>query len=110
MSRIAANKPGMISAVIGGLVFALLYTGPEISTENRDATHSISVLRTPLIWFLASTLFYLVLHAAANVRTGKVKERPIAFGFRIAGAVLLTLFWLHPMLAGLLGCFGGGGC
>jgi hypothetical protein len=61
-------------AGITGLLFALLYTGLEILTENPEATHSISIWHTPLIWFLASTLFYLVFYAVGTVRGGKVKS------------------------------------
>jgi hypothetical protein len=99
-----------IIAVIAGLLFALLYTGLEILTENPAATQSISIWHTPLIWLLASTLFYLVFYAVGTVRGGKVKERTIAFSFSVAGTVLLALFWLYPMLVGLMQCFGGSGC
>jgi hypothetical protein len=99
-----------IVAGIAGLLFALLYTGLEILNENPEATHSISVWHTPLIWMLASTLIYLVLSAVGIVRAGKIKERRIAFTLSAAGAVLIALFWLFPMLATLIGCFGGSGC
>jgi hypothetical protein len=105
----AKNSTGIISGITG-LLFALLYTGLEILTENPEATHSISIWHTPLIWFLASTFFYLVFYAVGTVRGGKVKERTITFSFRVAGAVLLALFWLYPMLVGLMRCFGGSGC
>ena len=99
-----------IIAGITGLLFALLYTGLEILTENPEATHSISIWHTPLIWFLASTFLYLIFYAVGTVRGGKVKERTVAFSISVAVAVLLALFWLYPMLASLMGCFGGSGC
>ena len=105
----AKNSTGVI-AVIAGLLFALAYTGLEILTENPQATQSISIWHTPVIWLLASILIYLVLYAIGTVRAGKVKERAIALGLSVAGAVLLALFWLYPMLAQLIGCFGGSGC
>jgi len=105
----AKNLTGIIAGVTG-LLFALLYTGLEILNENPQATQSISIWHTPLIWLLASTLFYLVFYAVRTVRSGKVKERRIAFSLSVAGAVLLALFWLYPMLATLIQCFGGSGC
>ena len=110
MKIINAKNSTIIIAGISGLLFALLYTGLEILNENPEATHSISIWHTPLIWLLASTLFYLVFFAVGTVRSGKVKERRIAFSLSVAGAVLLALFWLYPMLAVLIGCFGGSGC
>jgi hypothetical protein len=103
------NSPGIIAGITG-LLFALLYTGLEILTENPQATHSISIWHTPLIWFLASTFFYLVFYAVRTVRGGKVRERAVTFSLSVAGAALLGLFWLYPMLASLIGCFGGSGC
>src|SRR5262245_37259916 len=100
------NSKMLIGGIIG-LVFALLYTGLEILNENPEATHSISIWHTPLIWLLASILLYLVLYVIEIARGGKVKERPIAFSFSVAGAILLALFWLYPMLAMLIQCFGG---
>jgi uncharacterized membrane protein len=105
-----AKNSTIIIAVITGLLFALLYTGLEILNENPEATHSISIWHTPLIWFLASTLFYLVFYAVGTIRGGKVKERRITFSFSVAVAALLALFWLYPMLASLIQCFGGSGC
>ena len=105
----AKNSTGFIPGITG-LLFALLYTALEILTENPDATHSISIWHTPLIWLLAGILFYCVFYAVGTVRGGKVKERTVPFSFSIAGAVLLGLFWLYPMLASLIGCFGGSGC
>ena len=110
MNIIKAKYSTIIIAGITGLLFALLYTGLEILTENPQATQSISIWHTPLIWFLASTLFYLVFYAVGTLRGGKVKERAITFSLSVAGAVLLALFWLFPMLTSLLQCFGGSGC
>ena len=110
MNIINAKYSTIIIAVITGLLFALLYTGLEILNESPGATHSISIWHTPLIWFLASSLFFLVFYAVRTVRSGKVKERTLTFSLSIAGAVLLALFWLYPMLMGLIGCFGGSGC
>jgi hypothetical protein len=110
MKIINAKNSTIIIAGIAGLLFALLYTRLEILNENPEATHSISIWHTPLIWFLASTLFYLVFYAVGTVRGGKVKERRITFSLSVAGAVLLALFWLYPMLVGLMQCFGGSGC
>src|SRR5262245_45831861 len=101
-----AKNSTFIIAGITGLLFALLYTGLEILTENPKATQSISIWHTPLIWLLASILCYLVLYAVGIVRGGKVKERMVAFSLSVAGAVLLALFWLYPMLSTLIGCFG----
>jgi hypothetical protein len=105
----AKNSTG-ISAGITGLLFALLYVGLEILTENPEATHSISVWHFPLIWLLAGIFFYLVFYAVGTVRGGKVKERAITFSFSVAVAALLALFWVYPMLVGLMQCFGGSGC
>ena len=99
-----------IIAGITGLLFALLYTGLEILTENPEATHSISVWHTPLIWLLASTFLYLVFYAVGIVRGGKVKEQMVTFSLGVAVAAVLALFWLYPMLATLMQCFGGSGC
>ncbi len=110
MNTINAKNSTRIIAGITGLLFALLFTGLEILTESAEATHSISIWHTPLIWLLASTLFYLVFYAVGTVRAGKVKERTITFSLSVAGAVLLALFWLIPMLVSLMGCFGEGGC
>ena len=99
----AKNSTGIIAAITG-LLFALLYVGLEILTENRVATNSIS------IWFLAGIFFYCVFYAVGTVRGGKAKERVITFSFSVATAALLALFWVYPMLVGLLQCFGGSGC
>ena len=103
------NSTGIIAAITG-LLFALLYTGLEILTENPEATHSISIWHTPLIWLLAGILFYCVLYAVGTIRGGKVKERTATFSISVAVATLLTLFWLVPMLASLMQCFSGSGC
>ena len=105
----AKNSTG-ITAGITGLLFALVYVGLEILTENPQATNSISIWHTPLIWLLASILFYLIFYAVGIVRGGKVKERTITFSLSVAGAILLALFWLYPMISGLMQCFGGSGC
>ena len=105
----AMRSTGVIAG-IAGLVFALVYVGLEILNENPAATQSISIPHFPLIWLLASILFCCVLYAVGTVRAGKVRERAIRFGLSVAGAVLLGLFWLFPMLAGLIGCTAAGGC
>ena len=103
------NSTGIIAG-IAGLLFALLYTALEILTENPEATHSISIWHTPLIWLLAGILFYSVFYAVGTVRGRKIKERTVTFSISVAVAALLALFWLYPMLASLIGCFGGSGC
>ena len=105
----AKNSTGIFAAITG-LLFVLLYVGLEILTENPEATHSISIWHFPLIWLLAGIFFFLVFYAVGTVRDGKAKERKVAFSFSVAGAVLLVLFWVYPMLASLMGCFGGSGC
>ena len=106
---VAKNSTGIIAGITG-LLFALLYTGLEILTENPQATHSISIWHTPLIWLLAGIFFYVVFYAVGTVRNGKVKERMVTFIFSVAVAALLGLFWLYPMLSTLIQCFGGSGC
>ena len=105
----AKNSTGIIAGITG-LLFALMYVGLEILTENPEATNSISIWHTPLIWLLASIFFYLVLYAVGIVRTGKVRERMTAFSLSVVGAVLLALFWVYPMISGLMQCFRGSGC
>ena len=105
----AKSSIGFI-AVITGLLFALLYVGLEILTQNPEATNSISVWHFPLIWLLAGILFYLVFYAVRTVRAGKVKERAITFTLSVVAAAILALVWLYPMLAGLIQCFDGSGC
>ena len=105
----AINSIG-IMAGISGLLFALVYVGLEILTENPEANHSISFWHFPVIWLLAGILFYSVFYAVRIVRGGRVKERIVAFGFSVTMATLITLFWLFPMLVQLASCFGGSGC
>jgi hypothetical protein len=57
--RNAKNSAG-IMAGITGLLFALVYAGLEILTQNPQATNSISVWHFPLIWLLAGILSYSV--------------------------------------------------
>ena len=106
---VAKNSTGIIAGITG-LLFALLYTGLEILTENSQATHSISIWHTPLIWLLAGIFFYVMFYAVGIVRGGKVKERMVTFIFSVAVAALLGLFWIYPMLASLIQCFGRSGC
>ena len=105
----AKNSTGIIAGITG-LLFALLYVGLEILTENPEATHSISIWHFPLIWLLAGILFYCVFYVVKTIRGGKVKERMVTFSISVAMAALLGLFWLYPMLASLIQCFGGSGC
>ena len=105
----AKNSTGFIAGLTG-LLFALAYVGLEILTENPEATNSISIWHTPLIWLLASIFFYCVFYAVRIVRGGRIKERAITFSLSVALAVLLALFWLYPMISTLMGCFGGSGC
>jgi hypothetical protein len=105
----AKNSTGIIAGITG-LLFALVYVGLEILNENPEATNSISIWHFPLIWLLAGIFFYSVFYAVGTVRGGKVKERRITFSLSVAGAVLLALFWVYPMLVGLMQCFGGSGC
>jgi glucose-6-phosphate-specific signal transduction histidine kinase len=107
--RNAKNSTGILAGLTG-LLFALVYVGLEILNENPVATNSISIWHTPLIWLLASILFYCVFYAVGTVRSGKVKERTIPFSLSVALAVLLALFWGYPMISTLIGCFGGSGC
>jgi hypothetical protein len=107
--RNAKNSTGIIAGITG-LLFALLYVGLEILTENPQATNSISVWHFPLIWLLAGILFYSVFYAVGTIHGGKVRERAITFGFSVAVAALLASFWVYPMLVGLMQCFGGSGC
>jgi len=105
----AKNSIGIIAGITG-LLFALVYVGLEILNENPEATNSISVWHFPLIWLLAGILFYCVFYAVGTVRGGKIKERAIPFSFSVAVAAIIGLFWLYPMLASLIQCFGGSGC
>jgi hypothetical protein len=103
------NSTGIIAAITG-LLFALLYVGLEILTENPGATNSVSVWHFPLIWLLAGVLAYFGLYTVRTIRSGKVGERRIKFSISVVGTALLALVWLYPMLAGLMQCFGGSGC
>jgi hypothetical protein len=103
------NSAGILAGVTG-LMFALVYVGLEILNENPKATNSISVWHFPLIWLLAGIFFYVVFYAVRTIRAGKVKERAVPFSLSVVIAVLLGLFWVFPMLAGLIQCFGGSGC
>ena len=110
MNIMNAKHATGIAAVIAGLIFALVYVGLEILTENPAATNSISVWHTPLIWLLASILLYCVFYAVRTARAGRVRERVVRFSLSVAVGLLLALFWLYPMLSTLIGCFGGSGC
>jgi hypothetical protein len=109
--RNAKNSTG-IQAGISGLLFALVYVGLEFLHEIPQGisiygeANTITVWHFPLIWLLAGILFYCVFYAVGIIRGGKVKERVIPFSFSVAVAVILALFWLLPMLAGLLQSFG----
>jgi hypothetical protein len=105
----AKNSTGILAGITG-LLFALVYVGLEILTENPEATHSISIWHFPLIWLLAGIFFYFVFYAVGIVRGGKVKERKVTFSLSVAVAALLGLFWVYPMLVSLMQCFGGSGC
>src|SRR5262245_14462095 len=113
--RSAKNSTGILAAMTG-LLFALVYVGLEFLHEIPQGisiygdANTITVWHFPLIWLLAGILFYCVFYAVGIVRADKVKERAIIFSFSVAVAALLALFWLLPMLAGLLQCFGGSGC
>ncbi|SRR6266540_1332370 len=112
--RNAKNSIG-IKAGISGLLFALVYVGLEFLHEIPEGisidgeANTISVWHFPLIWLLAGILFYCVFYAVETIRGGKVKERAITFGFSVVVAALLALYWLLPMLGGLLQSFGGSG-
>lgn len=112
--RNAKNSTG-IKAVIAGLLFALVYVGlefrhgfPERIAFGGDA-NAISVFHFPVIWLLAGILFYCVFYVVGTIRSGKVKERAITFILSIVVAVLLALYWILPMVGGLLESFGGSG-
>jgi hypothetical protein len=107
--RNAGNWTGILAGLTG-LLFALVYVGLEILNEDPQATQSISIWHTPLIWLLAGILFYCVFYAVGTLRGGKIKERAIPFSFSVAVAAVLGLFWLYPMLASLIQCSGGRGC
>jgi len=109
------TSKGILAGIVG-LLFALVYVGLEFFHEmpkgisiNGEA-NTISIWHFPLIWLLASILSYSVIYAVRTVRGGKVEERMASFVLSLAVAALLTLFWLYPMLAQLVQCFGGSGC
>ena len=111
-----AKNSTAIMAGITGLVFALVYVGLEFLHEMPKGisiygdANTITVWHFPLIWLLAGILFYCVFYAVGIVRAGKVKERMVPFILSAAVAAILGLFWLLPMLAGLVQCFGRSGC
>jgi hypothetical protein len=111
----AKNSIGVLAG-ISGLLFAMVYVGLEFLHEmpkgvsiNGEA-NTITVWHFPLIWLLAGILFYSVFYAVQTIRGGNVKERKVSFIISIAVAALLGLFWLFPMLAQLMQCFGESGC
>ena len=103
-------------AGIAGLLFALVYVGLEFLHEMPKGisiygeANTITIWHFPLIWLLAGILSYSVFYAVWTVRDGKLKERKVAFIVSLAVAALLGLFWLYPMLAQLIQCFGRSGC
>ena len=113
--RNAGNWTGILAGLTG-LLFALVYVGLEFSRGIPERisiygeANTITVWHFPLIWLLAGILFYCVFYAVGTIRGGTVKERAITFSLSVALAALLALFWLVPMLAGLLQCFGGSAC
>ena len=106
----SGRSSNAVTGIIGGLVFALVYVGLEILNENPEATNSISFWHFPLIWLLASIFLFSLVFAVKTVRGGKVRERRLAFSLSVLVALVLGLFWVFPMSAGLLQCFGGSGC
>jgi hypothetical protein len=116
MNILNAKNSTAIMAGITGLLFALVYVGLEFLHEMPKGVsiygdaNTITVWHFPLIWLLAGILFYCVFYAVGTVRGGTVKERMVTFSISVAVAALLALFWLYPMLAQLLQCFGGSGC
>jgi hypothetical protein len=113
--RNVKNSNGVL-AWITGLLFTLMYVGLEFFHEMPKGfsiygeANTITVWHFPLIWLLAGILSYCVFYAMGIVRDGQVKERVVSFSFSVALASLLGLFWLYPMLAQLMQCFGGSGC
>ena len=111
-----AKDSTAILAGITGLVFALVYVGLEFLHEMPKGisiygeANTITVWHFPLIWLLAGILFYCVFYVLGTMRAGNVKERAITFSLSVAVAVIIGLFWLYPMLASLIQCFGGSGC
>jgi hypothetical protein len=111
----AKNSIGL-PATISGFLFALVYVGFEFLHEMPKGisiygeANTITVWHFPLIWLLAGILSYSVIYAVRIVRGGNVKERRVSFIFSVAVAAIVGLFWLFPMLAQLIQCFGGSGC
>ena len=111
----AKNSIGILAG-ISGLLFALVYVGFEFLHEMPKGisiygeANTITVWHFPLIWLLAGILFYSVFYAVRTARGGNVRERMVPFIISLAVAVLLGLFWLFPMLAQLIQCFGASGC
>jgi hypothetical protein len=105
-----------ILAGITGLLFALVYVGLEFLHEMPQGisiygdANTITIWHFPLIWLLTGTLFYCVFYAVKIARGGEIKERIVAFIVSVTMAAILGLFWLYPMLASLIQCFGGSGC
>ena len=103
-------------AGITGLLFALVYVGLEFLHEMPKGisiygdANTITVWHFPLIWLLAGIFFYSVFYAVRTLRGSKVKERMVPFIVSVAVAAIVGLFWLYPMLASLIQCFGGSGC
>ena len=113
--RNVKNSTGF-KAGISGLFFALVYVGLEFLHEMPKGisiygeANTITVWHFPLIWLLAGILFYCVFYAVKIARGGEIKERMVAFIVSVTMAAILGLFWLYPMLASLIQCFGGSGC
>ena len=111
-----AKNSTAIMAGITGLLFALVYVGLEFLHEMPKGisiygdANTITVWHFPLIWLLAGIFFYSVFYAVRTLRGGKVKERMVPFIVSVAVAAIVGLFWLYPMLASLIQCFGGSGC
>jgi hypothetical protein len=111
----AKNSTGILAGVTG-LLFALLYVALEFlqgipgGISLYGDANTISVWHFPLIWILAGIFFYSIFSAVRIVRSGKVKERKVAIILSVTATILLALFWVYPMLAGLLQCFGGSDC
>ena len=109
--RNAKNSTALMAGVTG-LLFALVYVGLEFRNGFPEAislwgeANTITVWHFPLIWLLAGILFYCVFYAVGIIRGGKMKERAITFGFSVVVAALLALYWLLPMLGGLIQSFG----
>ena len=111
----AKNSTGLMAGITG-FVFALVYVGLEFLHEMPKGisiygeANTITVWHFPLIWLLAGILSYCVFFAVGIVRVNKVKERIVAFILSVTVAAILGLFWLYPMLASLIQCFGASGC